>query len=153
MVCQNCNSSDLKRVSLIYAQGLFKSRGRLHGLFLGNRDGLHFGRYRGTSHNHLSMMLRPPTKGRYVTPTILWLLRFFLVIAFASRGTLTTPMAIASVTYLFLLPAGLVGIFVHNLYVYPRKFTNWERTFMCQRCGALAEVQAETKVAAQTRVW
>lgn len=144
MVCPNCNSSALKRVSLIHAAGLYQSQGRFRGFLLGSSEGLHFGRYRGTSQSQLSIMVGPPKKGRYLAPTILWLLGFFVVMAFAGRGKLTTPMAIVSVAYLFLLPAFLIGTLAYNYFVYPKKYRTWERTYMCQRCGTLAEIPAGT---------
>src|SRR5260370_27525836 len=62
MVCPNCNSTDLKKMSLIYAAGVHESRGRILGFFVGSGDGLLFGRYRGTNQNRLSKMVGPPRK-------------------------------------------------------------------------------------------
>jgi len=40
MVCPNCNSTDLKKLSLIYAAGVYESRGSLLGALVGSGDGL-----------------------------------------------------------------------------------------------------------------
>lgn len=89
-------------------------------------------------------MVGPPKKGRYIGPTILWFFGFFVVMAFVGRAKLSTPMAIVSVAYLFALPAFLIGTLACNLFVYPKKYRTWDRTYVCQRCGALAEVRAGT---------
>jgi hypothetical protein len=39
MVCLYCNSTDLKRVSLIHAAGAYESRGRFRGLLFGSTAG------------------------------------------------------------------------------------------------------------------
>jgi hypothetical protein len=65
MVCPNCNSSNLKRVSLIHAAGVYESRGRFRGLLFGGTDGALFGRYRGTSQSRLSALSNPPARAPY----------------------------------------------------------------------------------------
>ena len=79
MICPSCNSSDLKKLSLIHAAGLYESRGRITGFLLGKTDGLLFGSYRGKNQSRLSNMVRPPAKFPYATPAILWLVGFFLL--------------------------------------------------------------------------
>jgi hypothetical protein len=91
MLCPSCNSSDLKKVSLIHAAGSHESRGRISGLLVGSSDGFLIGRYRGSSQNRLSTMLAPPTKAPYVLPVILWLVGFFIVIpALSSARNIVT---------------------------------------------------------------
>jgi hypothetical protein len=133
--CPNCNSTDLKKLSLIHAAGVYESRGSLRGLFLGNSDGLLFGRFRGTSQSRLSKMTGPPKKMPYAVPTVLWLLGFFILMAFDGRGKLSWVMGMLSVVYVFLLPAWLLASLSYNFFICPRKYRNWERKFMCQRCG------------------
>lgn len=135
--CPSCNSTDLKRVSLIHAAGVYESRGSILGAFIGSGDGLLFGRYRGKSQSRLSKTVAPPKKMPYAVPTVLWLLGFFVVMAFVSRGKLTTPMTIAAVAYMFLLPALLIGTLAYNLFIYPKKQKTWEGQFLCQRCGTV----------------
>ncbi len=88
MVCPSCDSSDLKKLSLIHAAGLYESCGKIRGFPLGKTDGLLFGSYRGKNQNRLSKMVRPPTRFPCATPAILWLLGFFLLMAFVGRGKL-----------------------------------------------------------------
>ena len=145
MICPKCHSSDLKNVSLIYAAGMYESRGGISGIFLGNTHGLLFGRYRGTSQSCVSAMVGPPRKLAYATPVILWLLGFFPLMAFVGRGKLSWLAGLLSAAYLLLLPALPIGAFVYNFLVYPKRHSRWERTFMCQRCGALIEPHSNTQ--------
>jgi hypothetical protein len=149
MICPNCNSSDLQKLSLIHAAGVYESRGRIRGLFLGNSARLHFGRYKGRSQSRLSTAVGSPKKRPYAAPTILWLIGFCLLMALDGRGKISTAMAMFSSAYVFLLPALLIGILVYNFFVYPKKRKNWERKFLCQRCGALAEIQVGTHAVVQ----
>lgn len=143
MVCPNCNSTDLRRLSLIHAAGSYETRGGILGFLLG--DGLLFGGYRGASQSRLSKMAGPPRKGSYLGPAILWLVGFFIVMAFAGRGKLSTPTAIFSMAYLVLLPTLLIGTFVYNLFLRPKKLRDWENKFMCQRCGAVTEIRTSAQ--------
>ena len=99
MICQSCNSSDLIKLSLIHAAGLYESRGRIRGFLLGQSDGLLFGSYRGKNQSSLSKMVRPPAKFPYATPAILWLVGFFLLMALVDRGKLSFAMGLVSVAY------------------------------------------------------
>jgi hypothetical protein len=148
MICPSCNSSDMKRVSLIHAAGLYQSRGRIRGFLLGNSDGLVFGRYRGTNQSRLSHLVRPPAKFPYVAPAILWLVGFFPLMAFVGRGKLSFVVGLLSVGYVLLLPALVVSAFVYNSFLYPQKYRAWEAMFMCQRCGALINTQGSSQTSA-----
>ena len=151
MVCLNCTSTDLRKVSLTHAAGVYESRGWFLGFLLGGMDGALFGRYRGTSQSRLSRMLNPPRKLPYVAPTILWLIGFFILLSFVGRGKLSWEMALLSVAYILALPASLLGSLSYNIVVRPRKLKNWERRFMCQRCGAMIEDESRRGAAAQVR--
>lgn len=141
MVCPNCTSTDLKKVSLMHAAGMYESRGWFLGFFLGGMDGAVFGRYRGTSQSRLSRLLNPPRKLPYVAPTVLWLIGFFILMSFDARGKLSWAMAILSVAYVLLLPAYWLGSVLYNLFVRPKKVRYWEQQFMCQRCGAIVPAE------------
>ncbi len=137
MACPNCNSTDLKKLSLIYAAGVYESRGSLLGALVGSGDGLLFGRYREKSQSRLSKLAAPPKKMPYVAPTILWLMGFFVLMAFIGRGKLSGTMGLLSISYLLLLPVVLAGNLAYNLFFYTKKHRTWERKFMCQCCGAI----------------
>jgi hypothetical protein len=135
MVCPNCNSSDVKRVSLIHAAGLYESRGGILAFLVGSGDDLLLGRYRGTSQSRLSKALSPPRKLSYAPPAILWLLGFFILMSFAVRGKLSWMMGALSVGYLLLLPAYLLVALLYNFFLRPKKYRDWNEEFICQQCG------------------
>lgn len=139
MVCPNCSSTDLRKVSLVHAAGIYEARGHFLGLLFGSMDGLLFGRYRGTSQSHLSRSLNPPRRLPYIVPIVIWLIGFFLLMSFDARGKLSWAMAVFSVAYVLLLPTYLVGSLIYNFFVRRKKFKVWQQKFMCQRCGAILE--------------
>jgi hypothetical protein len=135
MVCPNCNSTDVKKLSLIYAAGVYESCGRIAGLILGSGGGHLLGKYKGASQSRLSKMASPPGKAPYIAPIILWLLGFFIVTAFAVREKLSWMMGALSVGYLLILPAYLLAALIYNHFLRPKKYKDWNEEFICQRCG------------------
>ena len=135
MRCPHCNSTDLKKASLIYAAGVYQSRGRMGGLFFGKGDAFFVGKYSGANQSLLSKMAAPPTKAPCLSPVGLWLVGFFIVMAFAGRGKLSWMMGVLSVGYLLLLPAYLLAALLYNFFVRPKKYKDWTEEFICQQCG------------------
>jgi hypothetical protein len=150
MTCPKCHSGDLKKMSLIYAEGVRESGGRFFGSFLG--DGLWFGRYRGTSQSRLSAMLSPPRKFPHGLPMVVWLLVFFPLMAFVGRGKLSWIMGLIATVYVFLLPALPVGAFAYNQLVYPRKYKRWDATLVCERCAALVKPWDRSRLGARFKL-
>ena len=147
MVCPNCHSSDVKRVSLVHAAGGYESRGRTLGFLAASGDALLFGRYRGNNQSQLSMMVAPPAKLPYALPIILWLLGFFVLMAIVTRGKLAWAMGLISVAYIILLPAYLLAALFCNFVLHPRKYRLWEDKFMCQKCGLVLNVRERPEAA------
>lgn len=145
MVCPNCNSADLKKVSLIRAAGLCESRGSLRGFSLDTTEGLLFGRWLGASQSLLSKRVDPPRKAPHLAPAILWLIGFFILLAFDGRGKLSWLVGVLSVGYFSLLPGYLVVSSFYNFFVCPTQYRNWEQTFVCQRCGPILAPRTGTQ--------
>jgi len=59
----------------------------------------------------------------------------FIVMAFAGRGKLSWMMGALSMGYALLLPVYLLVVLFYNLFLRPKKKTEWEGKFLCQRCG------------------
>jgi hypothetical protein len=108
------------------------------GLFFGNGDTFFVGKYRGANQSLLSKMVAPPRKAPYLAPVVLWLVGFFVVMAFAWSGKLSWIMDALSIGYLLLLPAYLLATLLYNFLVRPKKYKGWNEQFMCQRCGSLS---------------
>ena len=111
------------------------------GLLFGNGDAFFVGKYRGANHSLLSKMAAPPRKAPYVAPVVLWLMGFFIVMAFAGRGKVSWMMGALAVGYLVVLPGWLLAALLYNLFVRPKKYKDWDEEFICQRCGSRSRIR------------
>ena len=68
------------------------------------------------------------------------------MMAIVVRAKLSALTTLISVFYVLALPVYLLVALSYNWFVHPMKRKNWERKFMCQRCGALIESQTGTRV-------
>lgn len=151
--CPKCNSTDLKRISLAYQEGLSRinTRSRLRAIAVGT-DGpdMILGRAttRGTQQTEFSKTLTPPKKWSYRK-----LLRYsvfgFVVgawIIVPVHATMTQSRAVISLPLLAFagLCFGLVVVlsfafWKHNCSIYASEYARWNRSFVCNRCGAVSE--------------
>ena len=150
--CPNCKSTDLKKVSLAYQEGLQRvsTRTRLRGVVVGS-DGpdVVVGRAntKGTQQTEISKVLTPPKRWSYLK-LFGWSALVFLsvgLIVFYVNTITTNASSVSSVplTIYAVLSAGLfVALFLvywkHNHSTYPRQYAHWDRSFLCNRCGAVS---------------
>jgi hypothetical protein len=148
--CPNCGGTDLKKVSLIYEEGSsrIKAKSRLRGLSLGDDGPSVFAgtaATNGINQTLLSERLRPPQKWSYVK-LLLWtglvaivsLVVCVHMVMSSSSAVSSVPFVMGVVVGLAAFVATLIGIWRHNQSVYPRQFAEWEKSFLCQRCGELS---------------
>lgn len=152
--CPKCGSTDLRKVSLVYQDGLShtKAKGRHVGfLFGGPGPAIVTGTSvkRGMLQSELSKSLKPPAKWSYAKLVagsfLLTCAALFAYIVFASASA--PPVSTLPVKlYVFLAPVAFVLLTVlfwrHNHLVYPRLFAEWDRSFLCQRCGTISSHNA-----------
>ena len=151
MRCPKCNSTDLKKLSLAYEEGLYGSKGHTRlsaALVGGSGPDLIVGRAttRASHQSVLSKRLKPPTKWSYVK-VISWSVVLFLSVGWlvfyvnTIAKSATTVMSPALTGYGLLVAVVFASIVVlvvrHNLSVYPKRIAEWDRSFICQRCGAI----------------
>ena len=148
--CEICGSSDLKKVSLVYQDGLrhVKTRSRLVGFLVGASGAsvvTGTSVRRGTHQSDLSRSLHPPSKWSYAKlfrgAFVVTCLALFSYVVFAS--TSAPPVSTLPVKlYVFLAPVAFLVLFAafwrHNHLVYPRRYAEWDRSFLCQRCGSVS---------------
>jgi hypothetical protein len=148
--CRNCNSADLTKVSLAYQEGIYrvKTRTGLLGLVFGEGGpGLAVGRAttRGVQQTELSRILKPPLKWSYlrlifrsVIAASVGLAAYIIFVASSTPPVSTLPLRV----FVFLAPVIFVlvasAVWRHNHLVYPMQYANWDRSFLCQRCGAVS---------------
>jgi hypothetical protein len=151
--CPNCNSTDLKKVSLAYQEGLQRvsTRTRVRGVVVGTEGpDVVVGRAttKGTQQTEISRALTPPKKWSYlrlfgwsvlVFLSVGWIVFYVNTITRNASSVSSVPLTIYS-----LLSAGVfVVLFLvywkHNHSSYPRQCAQWDRSFICERCGAVSQ--------------
>jgi fatty acid desaturase len=148
--CPDCNSADLKKISLAYQENVrhVDTRTRLRAFLFGS-DGpnLIVGRAvtQGVHRTQLSKLLSPPRKWSYVrlivgflVVTLAVLFAYVVFVASSPPPVSTLPLKM----YVFLAPVFfLVLVFLfwrHNHLRSPKEYARWNRSFICQRCGAVS---------------
>ena len=150
--CPKCNSADLKRVSLVYQEGAFRTEGqtRMRAAIIGGSGaGVLVGKA-STPASHqsaLSKRLSPPMKWSY-RRVIFWSALIFLsggwlVFYINTIATNATSVSSAPLSR-YVLTAGVIFGFVltlafrHNHSVYLKRLVEWDRSFICPRCGTVS---------------
>jgi len=150
--CPNCNSTDLKKVSLVYQEGLshVNTRTRIGGVVVGS-DGpdLVVGRAttKGTQQTDISKALTPPKKWSYrklvgwsllVFLSVGWIVFYVNAIAKDSSTVSSMPLTIYSVLSACVFILLLVLFWRHNS-SYQTQYAQWNRAFICERCGTVSQ--------------
>ncbi len=149
--CPNCNSTDLKSLSLAFQEGRFSmtSRSRLRGVVVaaGRPDSV---AGRATSHSvqqsDLSKKISPPAKWSY-GKVILWsVVVSFVALIIYVRSVMSHPgpasslaVTLYAVIFPIVLVALLVAIWRHNYSTYSREYAEWTRSFVWERCGTVSQ--------------
>jgi hypothetical protein len=149
--CPDCNSTDLKRLSLAYQEGLsrVKTRSRLLALVFGEGGAeLVVGQAatHGIQQTDLSGTRKPPVKWSYrrlifraMALTFVALGAYIVFVASGTPPVSTLPLKL----YVFLAPVVFLvlafAVWRHNHLTFPREYARWDRSFLCQRCGAVSQ--------------
>jgi transcriptional regulator with XRE-family HTH domain len=149
--CPRCQSTDLKRVSLAYREGLYRvdTRTRLTGVLIGSGGPdmiLGRSRTKGLRQTELSKLLSPPVKWSY-WKLLLWsgIVSLVALIAYVNYAMASPPpvsvfpVKVYAVIFSGVLAFALSVFWRHNHSAYPRQFVRWGRSLVCQRCGAVSE--------------
>lgn len=155
MECTRCGSKELKKLSLIYTEGLsdLNARSRGWGLLVGSSGAdLAFGKFRtkGQIQTKLSEEVSPPRKWSYLKIALagligLLILEFILgyVDTFLhTGGNFNQQVAWFGHAWLGIIAVVLCFAVRHNLGVYPHRYRVWNRSFMCRRCGHFLRLPA-----------
>lgn len=149
--CPQCKSTDLKKVSLVYGEGLYRvdTHTRLTGVLIGSGGpDMVVGRARtkGLRQTELSKTLSPPTKWSYVK-LVLWsgILSLAALVAYVNHVMASPPPVSAWPVeiYAVLFSGAFVVlsylVWKHNHSTYRRQYAQWSRSFICQRCGDVSQ--------------
>ncbi len=149
--CPKCNSTDLKKVSLAYQEGIFRAdaRTRIRAAVVGGSGpDLVVGRAttRGSQQSALSKQLSPPVKWSYLRVffwsslaflCVGWLV-FYVNTVLTNSSTVLSPLltlfaVISAASFILLLFLARR----HNHSIYRQRYAEWDCSFICQRCGAV----------------
>jgi hypothetical protein len=149
--CPHCKSTDLKKVSLAYQEGLYRvdTRTRLSGVLIGSGGpDMVVGRARTKEfrQTELSKVLSPPTKWSYLK-LVSWLglVSLGALVAYVNHVMASPPpVSVSPVKIYVLMVAGVLAFLLrlfwrHNHFAYRQEFARWSRSFVCQRCGNISE--------------
>jgi hypothetical protein len=148
--CPNCGSTDLKGVPLVYEEGLsrIKATSRLRGVSFGDEGPnviVGTAETRGIQQTGLSKRLRPPKKWSYLK-AIGWYAAISLAVlvvyvhsVMGSTGKVSSlPGMLGTVAIGGLFLVLMFATWRHNRLAYPRQLAEWQRSFVCQLCGAVS---------------
>jgi len=151
--CPNCRSTDLKKVSLAYQEGLqhVSTRTRLRGVVVGS-DGpdVVVGRAttKGMQQTEISKAVTPPAKWSFVKLfgwsalvflSVGWIVFYVNTITKNSSSVSSFPLTI----YVLLSAGVFVVLFLvywkRNHSTYPREYAKWNQSFVCGQCGTVSQ--------------
>jgi hypothetical protein len=150
--CPNCKSTNIKKVSLAYQEGLqhVSTRTRLRGVVVGS-DGPDVVLVRaittGTQQTAISKALTPPKKWSYLKLigwSVLvflaggWIVFYVNTIANNSSSVYSPPLAVYAALFAVVFVVLFLSSWNHNHSAYPQQYTQWDRSFICQRCDAVS---------------
>jgi hypothetical protein len=152
LYCPNCDSTKLKKVSLVYQEGLFSTneRTRFRAVAVGGGPDLVVGRAatRGSYQTALSKQLAPPAKWAYLK-LIFWSLLVFLcagwLVVYVNAVTTNSSKLLSPPLRSFALisvPIFFPFLFIfwrHNRSIYPRQYAQWDESLICERCGVVSK--------------
>ena len=150
--CPKCNSTDIKKLSLAYQQGIshVNARTRLHGVVVGS-DGpdliVGSGTTKGFQQTAISKAAAPPTRWSYKRLTgwsvlvflaVGWIVFYTNTVTTNSESVLSVPLTLYIIVALGIFAVIVTCFWKHNA-GYRLKFAKWNRSFLCERCGTISE--------------
>ena len=150
--CPKCNSTDLKKVSLAYQEGLYRTDARTRlsaALVGGNGPDLVVGRAttQASHQSALSKQLSPPAKWSYLKVGSWSVLAFLCVgwLVFYVNTVATNSSTVSSfpLTFFALISAAIFALLLflvwrHN-HANKKRFAEWDSSFICSRCGTVSQ--------------
>ncbi len=151
--CPNCNSTNLKKVSLAYQEGLFRTDARTRlsaALVGGSGPDLIVGRAttQASQQSALSKKLSPPAKWSYLKVgswSVLaflcagWLVFYVNAVMTNSSTVSSAPLTIFALVFAASFALVMFLVWEHNHSTYERQFAEWEHSFICSLCGTVSD--------------
>jgi len=158
--CPKCNSTDLKKVSLAYQEGLYRSNARTRlsaALVGGNGPDLLLGRAttQTCQQSALSRRLSPPAKWSYLKVgswsvlailCVGWVVFYVNTVTTNSSAVSSPPLTIFALISAAIFAFVLFLVWRHNRSTYTRRYAEWDGSLICQRCGDVSRQGLEDKL-------
>ena len=151
--CPQCNSTDVKKLSLAYQEGISRvnAHTRLRGVVVGS-DGpdlvVGSGTTKGFQQTAISRAVTPPAKWSYaklvgwsalVFFSVGWIIFYVNTVTTNSQTVSSVPLTVYAILALCAFAATVTGFWRHNHSKYREEYARWSRSFVCNRCGAVSE--------------
>lgn len=139
-ICPYCQSENIQSYNIAYAGGVSSVNGVTTGVGIGmnGRVGVGIGNTVGTQQTALSMMAEPPKKksttGLFIKGTLGIYFGLGIVFLVSGLSKSNWSLVIYIVAYAILV-YNIHRRTVWNREVYPELRRDWERTYICLRCG------------------
>jgi hypothetical protein len=154
--CPDCHSTDLVRLSLIYATGVAAITGVTRGRALGigeNGISVNYGKLKtsGTLQTELSRIANPPRRKKYRYLIATWIFGLYLAAIIAGAMQSGAPSHVARIhqqfdafvwVYSTAIFVVLTFLWHHNHGLYAQRYRPWTRSSMCRRCGTIVRVDS-----------
>jgi len=135
IACKSCGSSQVRRLSMIYEEGLSHSATQSQTAFGGAGFGTTASTFStGTSQTALSKKAAPPTKKHTILLALLAGFLGFCTVAGLANFSFWA-LVFGGLTYLAVMKT--LKAKAYNAMVFPQEHARWERSFMCNRCGGV----------------
>lgn len=138
--CPYCQSENIQSYNIAYASGFSNVSGVTTGVGVGmsGRVGVGVGNTVGTQQTVLSMMAPPPKKKSTTSLFIMGTLGIYF-----GLGLVLLVSGLSKSNWSLLLYIGAYAILIYAIHrrtvwnrtVYPQLRRDWERTYICLRCG------------------
>jgi hypothetical protein len=147
-----CNSTDLKKVSLAYQEGLFRTdaRTRLSAALVGGAGpDLIVGRAttQASHQSALSKQFSPPVKWSYLKVgswsilaflCVAWLVFYINTVTTNSSTVSSPPLTLFALISGAIFALLLFLVWRHNHSSYQTQYAQWDKSFICERCGIVS---------------
>ena len=135
MICNNCNSENTQKLSLIYENGTNNISANSITVGFGGGIGIASTDTSGISQSILAQKNSPPKKNSYLLAVFVMGLG---VIFLCNVYGLTIKSTVFALVGMFLLGFGIKIFRVNYKYnssIFPKKYLEWTKTWHCNKCG------------------
>jgi len=145
IMCSSCQSDNAQKLSMVYENGISSIDGHATTGGVGaGRGGLGVGvarsKVRGTQQTALSKKAAPPVKKRLIRNAIFYVIGILIVPALINTVfniNNHTLQAIVGLAYIAVGGYYLFTNYTYNKNVWPPLYQQWDRQYMCQKCGTI----------------